>query len=64
MNLFRQPTAEELARRQLAEARINLLEHQRLAEYHSAIESMLKARIKRLESDIDDRFVRYTGADA
>lgn len=61
LNPFRQPSAEELAQRQLAEARLALLEHQRLAEYHQAIVSMLEARIERLEGSQGHTYVHILG---
>lgn len=44
------PTHETLHARQLQDARLHLLEHRALAEYHSAMATMLAARITRLET--------------
>lgn len=44
------PTHETLRTQQLQDARLHLLEHRALAEYHSAMATMLAARITRLET--------------
>lgn len=51
INHFREPTAEQLARRELEEAKRKLLDHTAAAEYHNAMSKMLEDRILRLTDD-------------
>jgi hypothetical protein len=48
-NFWKIPTAEELRHGVLMEAHRDIISHQKLAEYHSAMAEMLEQRIKRLE---------------
>jgi len=52
---FRQPSATEVAARELAQAELSSLEHQSSAEYAQAIVSYQEARIKRLKSFLKAR---------
>ena len=47
------PTPEEVRSDILNEARLQLIDHQRLMEYHEAIVFMLQRRVKRLEEEND-----------
>ena len=48
LRLFRLPSAEVVAQRQLEEARRELLEHWAALEYHAGMVGVLHARIARL----------------
>lgn len=50
--LWRQPTALEIAARELEQAKRDLLTHSAQREYYSAIEEMLGVRIARLEQAV------------
>ena len=47
-HIFCRTTPEKVREAQLREAQLQLLEHEKAAEYHSAIAGMLRARIERL----------------
>ena len=48
LNLFRDPDPKVVLQRQLHQARLDLLEQERLAEFHEAMTVMLRGRIDRL----------------
>lgn len=48
LNLFRGPDPKVVLQRQLHQARLDLLEQERLAEFHEAMTVMLRGRIDRL----------------
>jgi hypothetical protein len=48
-NFWKIPTVEELRYDVLMEAHRDIIAHQKLSEYHSAMAEMLEQRIKRLE---------------
>lgn len=49
LNLFRDPDPKVVLQRQLHQARLDLLEQERLAEFHEAMTVMLRGRIERLQ---------------
>lgn len=51
---MRSPSALQIACRQLEEAQVIRLGHASDKEFHSAMETMLAARIRRLREDIQD----------
>lgn len=50
---FLQMKSDKLARHQLEEAKVQLLEHEKAAEYHRAIADMLAKRVGRLNKQVD-----------
>ena len=50
--LFKKPSANELKKKQLDEAKIILLEFESQLEYYMAMVPMLKDRVARLEGEI------------
>lgn len=50
--LFKKPSANELKKKQLDEAKITLLEFESQLEYYMAMVPMLKDRVARLEGEI------------
>lgn len=51
--VFRIPSAQRIARRQLEEAERHLLEYEAAAEYYDALATMCRGRIERLRERID-----------
>ena len=49
-SLYRIPTAEELAKRELADAERDLLKYEAKVEYDTAMRNMLIERVARLKS--------------
>ena len=49
LNPFRKPTAQEIARQELDEARRQLLAYEAAQEHSSAMAEMLRTRVQRLE---------------
>lgn len=51
-----QPSAADIMRKQLRDARTSRAEHAANAEYHDAMRSMLEARIERLMKELDEKW--------
>lgn len=60
MTMFRTPTAQELAQRELAEAERQLLEAQTAMEYAKAAVTYNQDRIRRLRGLLADRRLKGT----
>ncbi len=48
---FRDPTAEQVREKQLADAEMQLAHPEAMVEYHEAMRNMLKRRIARLKKE-------------
>jgi len=49
LNVFRDPDPKVVVERQLHQAQLDLLEQEKLAEFHEAMTVMLRGRIERLQ---------------
>ena len=49
LNVFRDPDPKVIIKRQLHQAQLDLLEQEKLAEFHEAMTVMLRGRIERLQ---------------
>lgn len=54
LGIFRNPTAAELKAKQLYETEANLLSHTTHLEYYSATVPMLRQRIERLKTELNE----------